>query len=126
MTPDQPAAHALIIEDEMIIALEVEDLLRGLGYRSFDIAATPRDAIEQATHHRPDLITADVRIVDGTGIEAVKAITAQLGEIPYFYVTGNVDMLKGEAAEVVEKPISARAFARAAAAAVAAGRGGNA
>jgi CheY-like chemotaxis protein len=126
VTPDLSAPHALIIEDEMIIALEVEDLLRGLGYRSFDIAATPADAVEQATQHRPDLITADVRIVDGTGIEAVRAITERLGEIPYFYVTGNVDMLKGERAEVVEKPISPRAFARACAAAVAGGRGGSA
>lgn len=105
----------------MIIALEVEDLLRQLGYRSFDIAATPADAIAQANQHRPDLITADVRILDGTGIEAVKAIIERLGEIPYLYVTGNVDMLKGERAEVVEKPISPRAFARACAAAVGAG-----
>lgn len=118
MMPDQPAPHALIIEDEMIIALEVEDLLRGLGYRSFDIAATPTDAVEQASRHRPDLITADVRILGGTGIEAVRAITERLGEIPYFYVTGNVDMLKGEGVAVVEKPISPKAFAKACAAAV--------
>lgn len=116
--PDQTSPHALIIEDEMIIALEVEDLLRELGYRSFDVAASPAEAIEQASRHRPDLITADVRILDGTGIEAVKAITERLGEIPYFYVTGNVDMLRGETAGVVEKPISPRAFARACAAAV--------
>lgn len=98
----------------MIIALEVEELLRGIGFATFDVAATPEDAIEQATRHRPDLITADVRIVGGTGIEAVRAITQRLGEIPYIYVTGNVDMVSDvDATTVVEKPINPRHFRRA-------------
>lgn len=118
MTPHPSLPHVLIIEDEMIIALEVETLLRDMGYGSFDIAASPADAMEQATRHRPDLITADVRIHKGTGIEAVRAITERLGEIPYFYVTGNVEMLQGEHAGVVEKPINPRAFARACAVAM--------
>lgn len=105
--------HALIIEDEIIIALEVEELLRDLGFTSFDVAASPQDALEQATRRRPDLITADVRILGGTGIEAVKAITQILGEIPYFYVTGNTDMLSDVPAPIVEKPINPRQFRRA-------------
>ena len=112
--PPKPNAHALTIEDEMIIALEVQDLLQELGYSSFDIAATPEDAVHQATRHRPDLITADVRIVGGTGIEAVRRITQRLGPIPYLYVTGNVDMLREERVPtVVEKPINHGQFARA-------------
>ena len=112
--PAKSAPHALIIEDEMIIALEVEDLLRGVGFATFDVAATPEEAVDQATRQRPDLITADVRILGGTGIEAVQAITRELGEIPYFYVTGNVDMLKDvDAARIVEKPINAHHFRRA-------------
>lgn len=108
------AKHALIIEDELIVAMEVEDLLREVGFTSFDIAATPDHALEQATRHRPGLITADVRIVGGTGIQAVRAITERLGEIPYFYVTGNVEMLAGQDdAVVVEKPINPRYFRRA-------------
>jgi len=98
----------------MIIALEVQHLLEELGYRSFDIADSPQDALDQATRRRPDLITADVRILRGTGIEAVRAITAQLGEIPYFYVTGNRDMLADEQAPaIVEKPINHHQFAQA-------------
>jgi CheY-like chemotaxis protein len=106
--------HALVIEDEMIIALEVEHLLRDLGYGSVDIASTPAQALQQAAARKPDLITADVRILGGTGIEAVRAITDRLGKIPYVYVTGNVDMLKGEDPRVVvEKPINDGAFRRA-------------
>lgn len=112
--PAKSATHALIIEDEMIIALEVEALLREIGFVTFDVAATPSDAIEKANRHRPDLISADVRIVEGTGIEAVRAIRDRLGEIPYIYVTGNVEMVPAVDAEaVVEKPINPRAFRRA-------------
>ena len=112
------AEHALIIEDEMIIALEVEDLLRERGFRSFDVAASPEDALTYALRRRPDLITADVRIVGGTGIEAVRAITRAVGPVPHLFVTGNVEMLAGESsAPVVEKPIRHRAFVEAVAAA---------
>jgi CheY-like chemotaxis protein len=112
--------HALVIEDEMLIALELETLLQELGYQTVDIADSPEDALASALAHRPDLMTADVRIIGGTGIEAVKAIHAKLGPIPFVYVTGNIDMLGDEtAAVVVDKPISARALAAACAKATA-------
>lgn len=115
------ARHALVIEDEMLIALELESLLQDMGYESVDIADTPQDALACAQRRRPDLMTADVRIIGGTGIEAVKAIHAELGPIPWVYVTGNADMLKDEAAgRVVDKPINAHALASACARAVAA------
>ena len=98
--------HALIIEDEILIAIEVESLLEGLGFETFDIADNPAEAVACARARRPDLITADVRIIGGTGIEAVNTIEGDLGPIPHIYVTGNVDMLKTEApAEVIDKPI---------------------
>lgn len=105
--------HALIIEDEMLIALEVESLLHEFGFESCDIADNPIDALRLALAHRPDLMTADLRIMGGTGIEAVDAITDQLGPIPHIYVTGNPDMLQGRSAPVVDKPLTRRAFAAA-------------
>jgi CheY-like chemotaxis protein len=106
--------HALIIEDEMLIALEVEGLLSDLGFESFDIARTPAEAITFAQAHRPDLITADYRIEEGTGLEAVNSIQAALGPVPVVYVTGNADALKAEAApEIIEKPILPRKLAEA-------------
>ena len=95
MSPANGARHALIIEDEMLIALEVESLLHEFGFSSCDIADNPEDALRLALARRPDLMTADLRIVGGTGIEAVDAITAHLGPIPHVYVTGNPDMLQG-------------------------------
>lgn len=96
----------------MLIALEVESLLRDLGFESCDIVDNPLDAVRSALAHRPDLMTADIRILGGTGIEAVAAITARLGPIPHVYVTGNPDMLTGKtAAPVVDKPLSRWALA---------------
>jgi CheY-like chemotaxis protein len=106
--------HALIIEDEIVIALEVENLLADLGFQSFDWADSPDRALACAKSHKPDLITADVRIVNGTGIEAVQAIEAELGPVPVVYVTGNIDMLRDqESPAVVEKPIAPAALAAA-------------
>lgn len=106
--------HVLIIEDEPVIALELEALLGDMGFRSFDIADCPQDALACAKAHRPNLITADYRILAGTGVEAVALITHALGRIPVIYVTGNIDLLPESAgAAVVDKPISPTALARA-------------
>lgn len=99
--------HALIIEDEMLIALEIEHLLRDVEYTSFDWADRTNVALACARERRPDLITADLRIIGGSGIEAVIAIVAELGPIPVVYVTANADLLEGLNATVVGKPIRA-------------------
>jgi CheY-like chemotaxis protein len=109
-----PSRHALIIEDEMLIALEVESLLHDFGFESCDIVDNPTDAVRCALAHKPDLVTADVRILNGTGVEAMAAIVKRLGPIPHIYVTGNPDMLEGQtSAPIVDKPLSRRALAAA-------------
>ena len=113
MTVHMKARHALIIEDEILIAFEVEALLAEQGFTSFDIADTPADALALARARRPDLITTDYRIIGGTGVEAVEAIQASLGDIPVVYITGNSDLLLGRTPPVVGKPISPRCLAEA-------------
>ncbi|KRA64262.1 hypothetical protein ASD79_20535 [Caulobacter sp. Root655] len=109
--------HALIIEDEILIAMEVEALLAEQGFDSFDIAESPQEALDCALRRPPDLITADYRIIGGTGVEAVTAILARLGPIPVVYVTGNADQLGARTRAVVDKPISPHRLAEACAAA---------
>jgi CheY-like chemotaxis protein len=112
MTANHTGKHALIIEDEMLIALEVESLLHDFGFATCDIVDNPVDAVKSALARRPDLVTADIRIFGGTGIDAVEAITEQLGPVPHIYVTGNPDMLAGQtAAPIVDKPLTRRALA---------------
>ena len=106
--------HVLIIEDEVIIALEVQALLSELGFTTFDIADSPAEAVAAALVRRPNLVTADYRIIGGTGIEAVANIVQAIGPVPVVYVTGNPDMvLRQGFAPVVDKPIAPRALAEA-------------
>ena len=78
--------HALIIEDQNLFALLVEDELRELGYTSVDIVETEAGAIEAAALRRPDLITADQRLADGSGVAAIRAICADR-HIPFVFIT---------------------------------------
>ena len=68
--------HALIIEDEPFISLAIRDVLSDNGCTSFDFAASFEAAIAAAHERCPDLITADVCLAPGNGIDAVEAICA--------------------------------------------------
>jgi hypothetical protein len=57
-----PTARALIIEDEILIALELEDLLAGLGYAVCGLAPNGSKALNLAVSHRPNLALVDVRL----------------------------------------------------------------
>ncbi|MBB6504000.1 CheY-like chemotaxis protein [Sphingomonas endophytica] len=103
--------HVLIIEDEPYIAMQIEDVLRAGGARSVTIATTETDAIAAAQARRPDFITSDVRLSDGTGPSAIKAIRAMFAVVPVTFVTawpqacGDVGR-----AEVLQKPVTAAAL----------------
>ena len=104
--------HALVIEDEILVAMEIEDLLKAQGFVTVDIADSPLEALDKALRRKPDLITADYRIVGGTGVEAVQMIMAHLGPIPVVYVTGHARAMAGQGDDVVvQKPILPRALA---------------
>lgn len=105
--------HVLIIEDEPIIALELEALLSDMGFGSFDTADSPGEAVALAQLRRPALITADYRILNGTGVEAVSQVLAAVGHTPVVYITCNADLFDHAGATVVEKPISISALAAA-------------
>ena len=107
------SGHVLIIEDEILIALELESMLADLGFVTFDLAGSPAEALVCAEAHRPDLITADYRIIGGTGVDAVAVITASIGHIPVIYITSNTDMVASEGPPVVEKPVGIRPLASA-------------
>ena len=100
--------HALIIEDESLIAMAIEDALRGCGFTSFDIAVSAEEAVTAAAGNCPDLITADVELRPGCGITAVQSICSDR-RIPVLFITGSPGEVRirmpGHA--LVEKPFSA-------------------
>ncbi|WCT72228.1 response regulator [Sphingomonas naphthae] len=79
--------HVLIIEDEALIALDLEDLLQRNGAQSFSFADSQQGAIEESRINRPDFILSDVALTEGTGPLAVEAIRSELGAIPVIFVT---------------------------------------
>lgn len=82
--------HALIIEDEYLIAALLEEELRSLGYDSFDIVDTQSAAVAAANGRCPDLITADDQLIEGSGVAAVEQICASK-VIPVVYILGDPD-----------------------------------
>ena len=100
--------HGLIIEDESLIAMAIEDALRGCGFTSFDVAVSAEEAVASAARTCPDLITADVELRPGCGITAVQSICSET-PIPVLFVTGRPGEVRmrmpGHA--LVEKPFEA-------------------
>ena len=103
--------HVLIIEDEILIAFVLEDELRDLGFTSFDFAVSAEEALASAQLRKPDLITVDYRINGGTGVEALERLDRELGALPAIFVTANPELIAGDRAPVVGKPLRPRALA---------------
>ncbi len=102
------ATDVLIIEDEPIIAMDIEELVAGCGHRVVGVAATEADAIEMAERCRPGLILADINLgAGGDGASAVSRIMRS-HYAPVIFVTAYPErLLTGEALEpafVITKP----------------------
>jgi diguanylate cyclase (GGDEF)-like protein len=91
---DEPSADPvsiLLVEDEGLIARDLEDTLTRLGYRISGIASEGTEAIEMARELHPELVVMDVSLrgeVDG--IEAACAIQED-APVPVIFLTGHTD-----------------------------------
>ncbi len=105
---EQIAVDVLIIEDEPLIALEIETLVGDIGHRVAGIAQTRTEAIKLAGAKKPGLVLADIQLADGSsGIEAVNDILKSIA-VPVIFITAYPErLLSGERAEpvfLVSKP----------------------
>jgi two-component system, response regulator PdtaR len=88
------ARTILIVEDEMLIAVDLKNRFEGRGYSVLPVAGTCRAAVASALKNRPDLIIMDVVLKgDGTGVDAACAIVRQYA-VPILFLTGNANMLE--------------------------------
>ncbi len=78
--------HALIIEDEALIAMTIQEVLISYGFTSFDVAWSEEEAVRVAALRRPAFITADGQLRPGSGIDAVNVICRD-GSIPVLFIT---------------------------------------
>lgn len=99
--------HALIIENESLIAIAIEDALRACGFTTFAFAGSMSDAVAAARHQAPDLVTSDVQLSPGCGIEAVETICAER-LVPVVFITGTAAQAKERLGThvVVHKPFA--------------------
>ena len=102
------ATDVLIIEDEPIIAMDIEELVASCGHRVVGVAATETDAVAMAEKNRPGLILADINLGQGgDGTSAVSRIMRN-HYAPVIFVTAYPErLLTGEALEpafVITKP----------------------
>ena len=87
----QHAARILIVEDEVIVADDLADLLGNLGYACCGFAASGEDAVRKAARLEPDLILMDIHLNGGMdGIEAAARIRGTR-EVPIIYLTAFTD-----------------------------------
>lgn len=104
----QTRARVLIIEDEPIIAMDIETIVRDLGHDVTGVAVTRDEAVALAMEDRPGLVLADIQLADdSSGIDAVKDILAKHA-VPVIFITAFPErLLTGERPEptfLITKP----------------------
>jgi DNA-directed RNA polymerase specialized sigma24 family protein/CheY-like chemotaxis protein len=107
---DDLASRVLIIEDETIIALDLENLVRETGHQAVGIATTCDEAIQLAKVSKPDLVLTDIQLADdSSGIDAAAEILREF-DIPVIFITAYPErLLTGQRPEptyLISKPFS--------------------
>lgn len=83
--------NILVVEDEIIVALDLKRCLQGMGYQVVQVVTTGEKAVKAAKNKRPDLVLMDIRLKGKmNGIEAAKLIHTQY-DVPVVYLTAYAD-----------------------------------
>lgn len=106
----QVATDVLIIEDEPLIAMDIEQMVESLGHRVVGTARTHKEAVALFASKRPRMVLADIQLADGSsGIDAVNEILAGT-PVPVIFITAFPErLLTGERPEpafLVTKPFN--------------------
>ena len=105
---EQMATKVLIIEDEPLIAMDIQAMVEDLGHSVTGIARTHGEAVKMVADDRPGIVLADIQLADGSsGLDAVNEILQQL-TVPVIFITAFPErLLTGERPEpafLVTKP----------------------
>lgn len=92
----------MIVEDERIVAKDLQFRLQGLGYQVAAMASEGHDAIDKAGSTRPNLVLMDIRLENGMdGIQAAEQIRNEL-DIPVVFLTAYADQATLARAKITE------------------------
>lgn len=105
---ERVATDVLIIEDEALIAQDIEFIARDLGHHVIGIARTHKEALELVDGRQPGLILADIQLADGSsGLNAVNDMLQDF-DCPVIFITAFPErLLTGERPEpafLISKP----------------------
>lgn len=93
-------ANIMIVEDEGLIALELQESLESAGYSVPFVVTNGEEAVQKAIEHKPDLILMDIYLQGKmNGIEAAMAIHGQC-DIPIIYITAYSEINTIERAKI--------------------------
>ena len=97
----------VIVEDDALIAMDLADLLIGMGHDVRAIVQTQSEAVAAAMRCQPDLMIVDGQLAEGSGVEAMRQVLAR-GFVAHFYMTGDPLRITGLTpdAVVVAKPFT--------------------
>ncbi len=104
------ASDVLIIEDEPLIAMDIEDMVSSMGHRVLGVARTRGEAVEMAKERKPQIVLSDIQLADGSsGIDAVNDILKDF-DVPVIFITAFPERLltgqRPEPAFLITKPFS--------------------
>jgi len=89
----ETVTSVLIIEDEPLISMQLEDLVRALGHEICGTAATRTQAQKVVAEQTPGLVLADIQLADGSsGLDAVDDILA-IDSVPVIFITAYPERL---------------------------------
>ncbi len=110
MSSEKPL-RILVVEDEILIALELESLLQDLGHDVVGIAASSEDALALGQELKPDLAFVDIHLADGpTGVDVARHLAAQ-HQVTVLFMTANAKRIPEDFAGawgVIAKPYTER------------------
>jgi len=101
----------MVIEDEAIIAMDLEAIVQDMGHEVVGVAATHDRAVEIGMETTPDLVLADIQLADdSSGIDAVNELLGRFPDMPVIFITAFPErLLTGERPEpsfLIAKPFT--------------------
>ncbi len=83
--------HVIIVEDETIIAMDIQQCLHEFGYKVDEVASTAEEAVFYVEKYQPDVVLMDIKLKGSPDGTEVVEIIQQMYKIPVIYLTSHSD-----------------------------------
>ena len=103
----------LVVDDGAVIGMLLGEMLEEMGHTVCGIETSEADAVSATALLAPDLLIIDAFLGDGSGVEAVKAVTRDK-PVPHLFVSGDLSVVKAAmpGSAMLHKPYNESELAR--------------